>query len=78
VEESAIAHAQLYLLEQSKIVSEAAGAISLAALLENQISHIQGKTVCVVVSGGNIDVKLEIAESGQRARSVLTLREVLG
>ena len=78
VSEHAIARAMLHLLEESKIVTEGAGAIALAPILENQLFDIQGKTICVIVSGGNIDVNLKTTDSGQLSRLVLTLSEVLG
>lgn|SRR3989338_2976429 len=78
VSEPAIARAMLHLLEESKTVTEGAGAIALAPVLEQQLSDIRGKTICVIVSGGNIDLKLESRKSGQMARLVLTLNEALG
>ena len=53
VDEEAIARAVIVLLERAKAVVEPAGAITLAALLSNQI---QGRgAACAVLSGGNID-----------------------
>jgi threonine dehydratase len=57
VEEQEIAAAILFLLEKQKIVVEGAGAIGLAALMHNQI-EIEGKTVVIPLSGGNIDVTM--------------------
>ncbi|NVN91061.1 MAG: threonine ammonia-lyase [Desulfuromonadales bacterium] len=56
VEEEEIAQAIVLLLEQSKLLVEGAGAVSLAALLHGKIAKPSGKTVCIL-SGGNIDVK---------------------
>lgn len=56
VEEEEIAQAIMLLLEQSKLLVEGAGAVSLAALLHGKIARPEGKTVCLL-SGGNIDVK---------------------
>jgi threonine dehydratase len=56
VEEEEIAQAIVLLLEQSKLLVEGAGAVSLAALLHGRIAKPEGKTVCLL-SGGNIDVK---------------------
>lgn len=53
VSDDDIAHAVLYLLERCKIVVEAAGAAPLAATLN---LNLKGKKVCLVLSGGNIDV----------------------
>jgi threonine dehydratase len=56
VEEEEIAQAIVALLERTKLLVEGAGAVTLAALLNNKIRDIRGKTVCLL-SGGNIDVK---------------------
>ncbi|OPZ79356.1 MAG: L-threonine dehydratase catabolic TdcB [Alphaproteobacteria bacterium ADurb.Bin438] len=57
VSEDEIAAAILRLMEQQKIVAEGAGAVSVAAVLFNKLP-LQGKKVCAVVSGGNIDVNI--------------------
>ncbi len=56
VEEEEIALSIVALLEKSKLLVEGAGAVSLAALLNNKVRGIRGKTVCLL-SGGNIDVR---------------------
>jgi threonine dehydratase len=43
------------LLERAKALAEPAGAAGLAALLAGKIP-VAGKTVVVVISGGNVDV----------------------
>lgn len=58
VGEEEIAAAVLFCLEREKTVAEGAGAAAVAALLENKVFDIAGKTVCVILSGGNIDVTL--------------------
>lgn len=58
VEDSQIMEAVLLLLEKEKIVSETAGALSVAAL--NHI-NVKNKKVISLISGGNIDV-LTISE----------------
>ena len=55
VSDDEIAAAILALLEQHKIVSEGAGAVSVAAAMFNKVP-IKGKKVVCLVSGGNIDV----------------------
>jgi threonine dehydratase len=55
VEDEEIAIAILWLLEKEKTVAEGAGAAGLAAMLGHKTS-LKGKNVCVVISGGNIDV----------------------
>ena len=65
VEEDEIASTILQLLEKSKIVSEGAGASSVAAILAGKIRR-PGKNIVAVLSGGNIDVTMlsRIIEKG--------------
>jgi threonine dehydratase len=55
VSEDEIAHAVLVLLESEKTVTEGSGAAGVAAVLNRKIPGIDGKQVCVVLTGGNID-----------------------
>jgi threonine dehydratase len=55
VTEDEIAQAVLVLLESEKTVTEGSGAAGVAALLNGKISGIAGKSVCVILTGGNID-----------------------
>lgn len=55
VSDDEIAAAILALIEQQKIVSEGAGAVSVAAVMYNKVP-VKGKKVVCLVSGGNIDV----------------------
>jgi len=57
VKEDSIAVAILLFLERKKIVVEGAGAVPLAALIENK-AKFKGKRIVLVVSGGNIDFTL--------------------
>ncbi len=57
VTEDEIATAILTLMEQQKLVSEGAGAVSVAAVMFNKLPIKNKKVVCVV-SGGNIDVTI--------------------
>ena len=57
VSEDEIAAAILALIEQQKLVSEGAGAVSVAAAMFNKIP-VKGKKTVAVVSGGNIDVTI--------------------
>ena len=57
VNEEEIANAILLLLEIEKTVVEGAGATTLAALV-NRKARLEGKTVVLVLSGGNIDVNV--------------------
>ncbi|PSN91975.1 threonine ammonia-lyase [Candidatus Marsarchaeota G2 archaeon OSP_D] len=55
VTDDEIAHAIVLLLERAKLVTEGAGAASLAAVLANKVNVKNKKTVCIL-SGGNIDL----------------------
>lgn len=57
VDEEEIAQSILVLLERAKLMVEGAGAVGLAALLNNKVENLQGP-VCVILSGGNIDVNV--------------------
>jgi len=57
VDEEEIAQAILFLLERAKVIVEGAGAVGMAALLGDKIPNLAGP-VCVVLSGGNIDVNI--------------------
>jgi threonine dehydratase len=57
VNEDSIAMAILLFLERKKLVVEGAGAVPLAALLENKDRFV-GKRIVLVISGGNIDFTL--------------------
>jgi threonine dehydratase len=58
VSEEEIASAILYLLEREKTVVEGAGAVPVAALLHHKVKGLEGKRVCSLISGGNIDVNV--------------------
>lgn len=57
VSEAELAHAILLLLENEKTVVEGAAAATLAALLHRPL-ELAGKTVVLVISGGNIDMNV--------------------
>jgi threonine dehydratase len=57
VSEAEIANAILLMLEREKTVVEGAGAVGVAAM-HNGLIKASGKKVCVVLSGGNIDVNV--------------------
>ncbi|KYO68693.1 threonine ammonia-lyase [Thermovenabulum gondwanense] len=57
VDEDEIANAILLLLERAKVVSEGAGAVSVAAVL-NRLNNYKNKKIVAVISGGNIDVNI--------------------
>ncbi len=57
VTDDQIAAAILELMEQQKLVTEGAGAASVAAVMFDRLP-IAGKKVCALLSGGNIDVNI--------------------
>lgn len=57
VSEDEIANSILLLLERAKVISEGAGAASLAAVL-NRLDNIKNKKIVALISGGNIDVNM--------------------
>ena len=58
VSDDEIALAILTLIEQQKLIAEGAGAVPVAAVMNGKIPDIDGKNVCCIVSGGNIDVTI--------------------
>lgn len=84
VEEDEIAAAILLLLEREKTLVEGAGAAPVAALLHNKV-RVAGKTVGVVISGGNLDVSIlsriierGLAEDGRMVRLRIHLPDYPG
>ena len=57
VSDEEAAEAVRYAFEELKLVVEPSGAVTLAALLSGRL-RIQGQTVAIVLSGGNIDADL--------------------
>ncbi len=57
VSEDEIATAILALIEKQKLISEGAGAVSVAAAMFDKLP-LEGKNVVCIVSGGNIDVNI--------------------
>jgi threonine dehydratase len=55
VEEEAVAGAILNLLDKANVIAEGAGAVPLAALMDNQVS-VKVKRYILIVSGGNIEI----------------------
>ena len=58
VSDDEIAEAILALIEKEKMIAEGAGAVPVAAVLSGKLPELDGKKVCCVVSGGNIDVTI--------------------
>ncbi|MDX1688966.1 MAG: pyridoxal-phosphate dependent enzyme, partial [Candidatus Promineifilaceae bacterium] len=63
VTEEEIAEAMAFVLEEHHLITEGAGAVGIAALLNGKVDSL-GRRVAVVVSGGNVSLPLlfEIAE----------------
>ena len=57
VTEGEIASAILTVLEKQKLVAEGAGAVGIAAAMYHK-ANIEGKKVCALLSGGNVDVTM--------------------
>ena len=81
VSEEEIANAILLLLEIEKTVVEGAGATPLAALVNRKVA-LAGKTVALILSGGNIDVNLisriierGLVKDGRIVRLTVLLRD---
>jgi len=53
-----IASGILFLLEKQKLLVEGAGAVGVGALLHNKLELEPNSNICVVLSGGNIDVTM--------------------
>ena len=57
VSEGEIASAILTVLEKQKLVAEGAGAVGIAAAMYHKV-NTEGKKVCALLSGGNVDVTM--------------------
>jgi threonine dehydratase len=84
VDEEEIAEAILLLLERERTVAEGAGAVGLSALLHRELG-LAGRRVVIVISGGNIDMKLMsrviergLVKSGRLCRLSITASDVAG
>ncbi|MCF6329916.1 MAG: threonine ammonia-lyase [Sulfurimonas sp.] len=80
VDDEEIASAILFLLEKQKFVVEGAGAVGVAAVLHGKLSHLKGKKIAIVLSGGNMDVTLlsviiekGLLKSGRKMKLTVTL-----
>lgn len=80
VDDEEIASGILFLLEKQKLVVEGAGAVGVAALLHEKLTHLKDKKVAIVLSGGNMDVTLlsviiekGLLKSGRKMKLTVTL-----
>lgn len=85
VSDDEIALAILTLLEQQKLIAEGAGAVPIAAVLAGKIPDMDGKNICCLVSGGNIDVTIlsrvierGLKMSGRKANITIALSDKPG
>lgn len=82
VSEELIALSILRLIELEKSVVEGAAAASLAALLSGQLPELRGKSVALLLCGGNIDplvlgrvIEVGLAADGRLARLAATISD---
>src|SRR5436309_5471977 len=82
VSEELIALAILRLIELEKSVIEGAAAAPLAALLSGQLSELKGRSVALLLCGGNIDplvfgrvIDVGLAADGRLARLIATISD---
>ncbi len=75
-----IASAILFLLERQKLLVEGAGATGVASLMHKKIDLEPNSKVCVVLSGGNIDVTMlsliiekGLVKSSRKMKLIVTL-----
>ncbi|MDY5479105.1 MAG: threonine ammonia-lyase [Peptostreptococcus porci] len=85
VTEEEIAEAILFMMENQKLVSEGAGAVSTAALLSGKYVTKKGENVVCVVSGGNIDINtlyrimsVALKKQGRRISFIAEIPDVPG
>jgi threonine dehydratase len=77
VTDDEVAEAMVLLLERSKLVVEGAGAVAVAALLQDRVEVPAKGEVCAVLSGGNVDASLlseaiRLGETAAGRRMVLS------
>ena len=56
VSDEEIFRAIIWIMDRCKLVAEGAAAASVAALLQNRISGLEGKKVACILSGGNLNL----------------------
>jgi threonine dehydratase len=76
VSDDDIAQAMVHLIERSKLVVEGAGAAGVAAVLSGRVEAPPSGSVCIVLSGGNVDASLlseciRMGETAAGRRAVL-------
>ena len=85
VTDEEICAAILALIEKQKMIAEGAGAAPVAAIMAGKLPELDGKRVCCLVSGGNIDVTIlsrvitrGLVMSGRQATLILELLDKPG
>jgi threonine dehydratase len=76
VSDDEIAQAMVHLIERSKLVVEGAGAAGVAAVLCGRVEPPPAGSVCIVLSGGNVDASL-LAECIRMGETAAGRRAVL-
>ncbi len=56
VDEESVAEAMVLLLERSKLLTEGAGAVGVAALMSERVAPARTGATCIIISGGNVDL----------------------
>ena len=69
VSEEAIAEAMVFALEHHHLVVEGAGAVGIAALLDDKVKEF-GRNMAVVVSGSNVDIPLLLRIAQEHSNSI--------
>lgn len=84
VTEDEIAHSIFTLMERTKLVTEGAGAVPLAAVLGNKL-NVKGKNIVSLISGGNIDIAMiqkiidrELVRQTRRLRFTIEIQDKVG
>lgn len=84
VTEDEIAHSIFTLMERTKLVTEGAGAVPLAAVLANKL-NFKGKNIVSLISGGNIDIAMiqkiidrELVRQTRRLRFTIEIQDKVG
>ncbi|WP_044640893.1 threonine ammonia-lyase [Risungbinella massiliensis] len=58
VSEESIAHAMKWMATNHRYIIEGSSAVTIAALLQDQVQDIAGKNVLCIITGGNVDASL--------------------
>jgi threonine dehydratase len=82
VREDEIAEAMVFTLERSKLLTEGAGAVTLAALLGAKVIPASSGTTLAILSGGNVDIGMlatiaarQETRAGRRVRLLTHVRD---